>query len=81
MNWEVRGLSLDGDNSTAVLAPISQLSMASALDYYAGKREKKLVEQLVVHSMMNMYRCNNECSRQRARTCTGLMRSTDVYGA
>lgn len=35
VGWELRGLRLNGDNSSDILAPVSQLSMATAVDYYA----------------------------------------------
>ncbi|KAB0803781.1 hypothetical protein PPYR_00751 [Photinus pyralis] len=37
LTWEIRGLSLDGDNSTRVLGPISRVSMASAIDFVADQ--------------------------------------------
>ena len=37
VNWEVRGLSLDGNNQTAVLGPIYRVSMASAIDFIADE--------------------------------------------
>lgn len=36
INWEIRGLSLDGNNATQVLAPISRVSMATSIDFHAG---------------------------------------------
>lgn len=36
INWEIRGLSLNGDNSTAVLGPISHVSLATSIDFHAG---------------------------------------------
>ncbi|GBP36075.1 Low-density lipoprotein receptor-related protein 1 [Eumeta japonica] len=36
MNWEVRGLALDGTH-TPVLGPLSQLGMATSIDFYAAE--------------------------------------------
>nr|XP_008195317.2 PREDICTED: LOW QUALITY PROTEIN: prolow-density lipoprotein receptor-related protein 1 [Tribolium castaneum] len=35
VNWEIRGLALNGNNQTAVLGPISRISMATAIDFVA----------------------------------------------
>lgn len=37
VNWEIRGLTLNGSNTTDVLGHISRVSMASAIDFVAGK--------------------------------------------
>lgn len=37
VNWEIRGLDLDGNNKTPVLGPISRVSMATAIDFVADK--------------------------------------------
>ncbi|XP_049880284.1 low-density lipoprotein receptor-related protein 1 [Pectinophora gossypiella] len=34
-SWEIRGLSLTGNDTSNVLPPIAQLSMASSIDYHA----------------------------------------------
>lgn len=36
VTWEIRGLALDGNNNTPVLAPISRVSVASSIDFNAG---------------------------------------------
>ncbi|KAF5294104.1 hypothetical protein FQR65_LT10928 [Abscondita terminalis] len=37
INWEICGLSLNEDNNTKVLGPISRVSMASAIDFVADQ--------------------------------------------
>ncbi|XP_065167955.1 low-density lipoprotein receptor-related protein 1 [Atheta coriaria] len=36
INWEIRGMLLNGSNETQVLGPISRVSMASTIDYLAS---------------------------------------------
>ncbi|XP_044727187.1 prolow-density lipoprotein receptor-related protein 1 isoform X2 [Chrysoperla carnea] len=35
INWDFRGLALDGNNLTQVLGPISKVSMANSIDFHA----------------------------------------------
>lgn len=44
INWEIRGLALDGNNATQVLGPISRVSMASSVDFHACKYLLKRVQ-------------------------------------
>ncbi|XP_017777455.1 PREDICTED: low-density lipoprotein receptor-related protein 1 [Nicrophorus vespilloides] len=41
LNWEIRGLPLNGSNTSEVLGPISRVSMASVIDFLAS--ENKIV--------------------------------------
>ncbi|CAG2062838.1 unnamed protein product, partial [Timema podura] len=38
INWELKGMPLNEDNSTQVLGSISRVSMATSIDFHAGKR-------------------------------------------
>lgn len=37
INWEIKGLPLGDENMTDVLSPISRVSMATSIDFHAGK--------------------------------------------
>ncbi|KAJ8937574.1 hypothetical protein NQ318_023105 [Aromia moschata] len=37
VNWELQGVSMDGENDTGVLGPISRVSSAAAIDFVAEK--------------------------------------------